>query len=97
MSGGPRLPQRPPRPQLPVGKSVVIAVVLSVLIPGVGHLYIGRYLRGLVWFVGAVAIGVILNQQAVVTPTALALIVLVSVLASIDAWVLMKRDPASRP
>lgn len=49
------------------------------------------------WFVGAVIIGVILNQQAVVTPTALALIVLVSVLAAIDAWVLMKRDPASRP
>ncbi len=63
MSGGPRLPQRPPRPQLPVGKSVVIAVVLSLLIPGIGHLYIGRYLRGLVWFVGAVIIGVIFTSR----------------------------------
>ena len=28
-----------------------VAAVLSVLVPGLGHVYAGRLLRGLIWFV----------------------------------------------
>jgi hypothetical protein len=38
------------RPRVP---SPGLAAVLSVLVPGLGHLYAGRLLAGLVWFLAA--------------------------------------------
>lgn len=35
------------------GPSPGIAAVLSVLLPGLGHVYAGRLLVGLVWFLAA--------------------------------------------
>ena len=37
------------RPRVP---SPGVAAVLSVLLPGLGHVYAGRLLAGLVWFLG---------------------------------------------
>ena len=66
MSEPPEPPRRPPGPQLRAGRSVIFAIILSLLIPGLGHLYAGRYGRALIWFAGALAIGIILNQEATI-------------------------------
>lgn len=86
MSTGP--PQTPRR--RPQGRSVVIAIILSLIIPGLGHVYIGRFGRALIWFAGAIGIGVILDQQASITPAALVVLTVLGVLAAIDAMVMLK-------
>jgi hypothetical protein len=97
MSEPPEPPPPPQRPQLRAGRSVVFAIVLSLLIPGLGHLYAGRYSRALVWFVGALAIGLILNQEATLSSGSLVLVTALGVLAAGDCWWLMKSDPVQRP
>ena len=93
MSPGP--PQSAPR--RPAGRSIIITVILSILIPGLGHVYTGRYGRALVWFAGALIIGVILDQQATLTTTALVLLSVLGLAAAGDAVVLMKRFPKVGP
>jgi hypothetical protein len=96
MSEPPEPPRRPQGPQLRAGRSVVFAIILSLLIPGLGHLYAGRYGRALIWFVGALAIGLILNQEATISSASLALVTGLGVLAAGDCWWLMKSDPVER-
>lgn len=93
MNEPPEPPKRPQGPQLRVGRSVVVAIILSLLIPGLGHLYAGRYGRALIWFIGALAVGLILNQQATLSSGALVLVTAMGVLAAGDCWWLMKNDP----
>ncbi len=83
-------PPRSPRTRRPAGRSVAIAIILSLVIPGLGHVYIGRMARAVIWFLGAVAIGVILDQQAGITPGALIVLTVLGVCASIDALVMLK-------
>lgn len=92
MSPDPRRPQRPQRPQLrrPGGRSIAIAIILSLIIPGLGHVYIGRFGRALIWFVGALAIGLILDQQATITSGALIVLTVLGVLSAIDALVMLR-------
>jgi hypothetical protein len=97
MSEPPEPPRRPPGPQLRAGRSVIFAIILSLLIPGLGHLYAGRYGRALIWFAGALAIGIILNQEATISPASLVLVTALGVLAAGDCWWLMKSDPVKRP
>lgn len=67
-------------------KSTVIAVVLSLLITGVGHVYLGQITRGGAWLVGGIAAGVALSVVD------LALLALVFPLgAAIDAGYLASR------
>ncbi len=92
-------PQGPPpggRPRIPVGRSVIVAVILSLLLPGLGHLYIGRYGRALIWFGGAIAVGLILNQVPVLPTGAWVLVTVLAVFAAIDAWWIMRNDPVER-
>ncbi len=42
-------------------KSVVLAAVLSFLIAGLGHFYLGEWKRGGSWLIGALILGVILT------------------------------------
>lgn len=93
MSEPPESPRRPQGPPWRAGRSVIVAVILSLLIPGLGHVYAGRYGRALIWFIGALAIGLILNQQATLSSGALALVTVLGVLAGADCWWLMKSDP----
>lgn len=86
-------PKRPQGPQLRAGRSVILAVVLSLFIPGLGHLYTGRYGRALIWFIGALAVGLILNQQTTLSSGSLVLVTAMGVLAAADCWWLMKTDP----
>lgn len=79
-----------PRRRRPGGRSVTLAVIFSLLIPGLGHVYIGRFGRALIWFAGALVIGVILDQQASITPAALIVLTVLGVLAAVDAMVMLK-------
>ena len=40
---------------VPAPRSLAIAVVLTLIIPGAGHLYLRRWLAALIWFVLALA------------------------------------------
>lgn len=86
MSPGPT----PPRIRRPGGRSIVLAIILSLLIPGLGHVYIGRLGRALIWFAGALAIGIILDSQATISPGSLILLTVLGVLSAIDALVMLR-------
>lgn len=89
MSSPPRRTSRPPL-RRPGGRSIAIAIILSLIIPGLGHVYIGRFARALIWFIGALGIGLILDQQAAITPGSLAVLTVLGVLSAIDALVILK-------
>lgn len=89
MSPEPRRPARPPL-RRPGGRSIAIAIILSLIIPGLGHVYIGRFARALIWFIGALGIGIILDQQASITPGALIVLTVLGVLSAIDALVMLR-------
>jgi len=82
-------PARPPG-RRPGGRSVTIAVILSLVIPGLGHLYIGRFGRALIWFIGGIAIGIILDQQGSLTPGTLIVLGVLGVLAAVDCMVMLR-------
>lgn len=42
------------------GKNPLLAAVLTLLITGAGHIYAGKALRGVGWFVGSIAGAVVL-------------------------------------
>lgn len=47
----------------PTGRrAVVIAVLLSILMPGLGHAYALHLPRALVWFAGVIGVGVVLRN-----------------------------------
>ena len=66
-------------------KSPIIAVILNLLIAGLGHVYLGYTKRGIVLFLLTVLIAVI--------SSGLGWIVVV-ILCSYDAWQLAKNRPA---
>lgn len=80
----------PPRGRRPAGRSVTIAIILSLIIPGLGHIYIGRLGRALIWFLGSIAIGVILDQQGSLTPGSLIVLGVLGVLAAVDCLVMLR-------
>lgn len=69
---------------------MVIAVLLSLVIPGLGHVYIGRLGRALIWFLGGLAIGIILDQQGRLSPGSLIVLSVLGIAAAIDALVMLK-------
>ena len=46
------------QPKLP-RKSPVISAILSLLIAGLGQIYLGRFWRGAAWFIGGVILGIL--------------------------------------
>ena len=64
-------------------KSAVLAALLSLLVTGTGHLYLGAVTRGVAWFLGSAAIAVFL---AVVVPEATILAFGLPFAAAIDAY-----------
>ena len=43
-------------------RSLIIATLLSLLLPGLGHAYALRLARALVWFAGTIVVGIVLGQ-----------------------------------
>jgi hypothetical protein len=60
VSASPDMPSRPP--------SRVVAVLLSLLAPGVGHVHVGQARRGLVLFAGLLAVQAALFAGAFLVP-----------------------------
>ncbi len=69
---------------------MAIAIILSLIIPGLGHIYIGRIGRALVWFLGALVVGLILDQQAGITPGALIVLTVLGIVAAVDALMMLR-------
>lgn len=77
----------------PVGeKNPGISAIASLVIPGAGQIYNGQFTRGIVWFVGAGMIDVVIAILAIVLtviligPLFLLLIPVVNVVAAYDAY-----------
>jgi signal peptidase I len=101
MSSAARAPQTP-------GRSRLIAGLLSLIAPGVGHLYIGRRRRGFLLIAALLAIQILLLALAFVLPSsavvllAFALIVAAAyagwfLFVLVDAVRLARRGDGSRP
>jgi hypothetical protein len=78
-------------------RAVLIAAVLSLLLPGLGHAYAFRLTRALVWFAGTIAVGLVLGQGEENTGLALAMGGVLAVLAAADIALVMWLDGRSRP
>ncbi len=52
--------------------------------------YIGRFGRALIWFIGALVIGVILDQQGSLTPGSLIVLVVLGIAAAVDCLVMLR-------
>jgi TM2 domain-containing membrane protein YozV len=75
-----------PRPDSSdTSKSAGLAALLSLLITGVGHLYLGEIARGAGWFVGGIGLAVVL---AATIPELGLLSFLIPVAAAVDAYAL---------
>lgn len=76
---------------------MAVAIILSLIIPGLGHLYIGRFGRALIWFIGGLVIGIILDRQGSLTPGSLIVLGVLGVLAAIDCLVMLRFFKPDRP
>jgi hypothetical protein len=71
--------------------------VFSLFLPGLGHVYMGRFARALIWLAGTLAIAVIIREESDLDTQLLALQAAVNVFAAIDICLLIKTEgPAPR-
>lgn len=78
-------------------RAVLIAALLSLLLPGLGHAYALRLTRALVWFAGTIAVGLVLGQGEENTGLAIAMGLTIAVLAAADIALVMWLDARKRP
>lgn len=72
----------------------MLGVVLSLVVPGLGHLYLGRRGRAAIWFAGFVAVTAIFwSRDDLGSPVAFAIVAALSLLAALDAVVLVRLGP----
>jgi hypothetical protein len=76
-------------------RAVVIAVILSLILPGLGHAYMGRLGRALIWFGGTVLIAIVVGQGSDNTALALSMGVTIAVFAALDAFILSRAGSRS--
>lgn len=81
---------RPRRTPPPGTRGTVIAIILSLLIPGLGHAYLGVLGRALIWFGGTIAIALVMGQGGDNTGLALAMGVAIGVFAALDVLVIRR-------
>jgi hypothetical protein len=88
--------RRPPGPPPREGRlAFITALVLTVAVPGVGHLYMNLLVRGLIWLAGNIAILLILVQGDVETLPLFLVLAAIRGAALIDLVVLL-RAPGRR-
>ena len=79
-----------PGPRPTTRRSLVIAVLLSLLLPGLGHAYAYRLPRALIWFGGTIVIGLVLGSGASDdTAVAISMGLTIAVLAAVDVAMVM--------
>lgn len=85
------------RRRAPSGRrATVIAVVLSLLLPGLGHAYMSRLGRALVWFGGVILIGLVVSRDGDNRALALAMGAAIAVAAAVDVALVERLDPPPR-
>ena len=84
------------RPSPTGRRAVVIAVVLSLLLPGLGHAYMNRLGRALIWFGGTILIAIVVGQGSDNTALALSMGLAIAVFAAVDIALLTSADAARR-
>lgn len=82
-----------PRPT--TRRTVVLAIVFSLLLPGLGHAYTVRLPRALIWFAGTIVIGLVIGSSEDDTGLAIAMGLVIAVLAALDIALVMWLE--SRP
>ncbi|MEQ8834415.1 MAG: hypothetical protein RIB67_08200 [Miltoncostaeaceae bacterium] len=80
----------PRRPQPTGRRATIIAVVLSLLLPGLGHAYLGLLVRALIWFGGTVVLALVVGQNDDNTRLAIAMGVAIGICAAIDALIVRR-------
>jgi hypothetical protein len=70
--------------------------VLSVLLPGLGHVYLGKFPRALIWFAGSLVIAGILRQGALDDWVPFVMLLAVGVFAAVDGWIVLRPDSARK-
>jgi hypothetical protein len=68
---------------------MLIAALLSLLLPGLGHAYAQHFARALVWFLGLVVVSLVLGSGEERRALALGLYGAIAVLAALDAVLVM--------
>jgi hypothetical protein len=76
----------------------VLAVVFNLILPGLGHAYMGKLGRALIWAAGAIALGLVLQGGATEPPTwaRLVLPAALAACAAVDIAALMRMDGTAR-
>lgn len=80
----------PRRPQPRGRRATIIAVVLSLLLPGLGHAYLGLLVRALIWFGGTVVLALVVGQNEDNTLLAVAMGVSIGICSAIDALIVRR-------
>jgi hypothetical protein len=79
------------RRQAPTGRrATIIGVVLSILIPGLGHAYLGYLTRALIWFGGTVVLAIVVGGGDENAGLALGMGIAIGVFAAIDTLVIRR-------
>jgi hypothetical protein len=81
----------------PTGRrALILAVILSLLLPGLGQAYQGRLWRALIWFGGTVVIAVVVGRGGDDTTLALSMGTSIAVLSALDILVIARVESRSR-
>jgi len=75
---------------------MALAAVLSLVLPGLGHVYIGRFGRALIWFGGALLVGGIVNQEEAELWIGVVTLAAVAIFAALDAGMIVHADGRHR-
>lgn len=70
-------------------RTVMIAVLLSLLLPGLGHAYAYRLPRALIWFGGTIVIGLVIGGGGDHTGLAIVMGIAIATLAAVDIALVM--------
>ena len=84
--------RRPP----PTRRGLILAVILSLLLPGLGQAYQGRLWRALIWFGGTVLIAVVVGRGGDDPTLALSMGTAIAVASAVDILILARAESRSR-
>ena len=94
-AGGVRIAPRRPTP-VPSPRTTSIIVVLSLLLPGLGHVYVGKFPRALIWFAGSLVIAGILRGGSLEEWIPFAVLGALGAFAALDGWLVIRPDGGSK-
>ena len=69
------------------------AAILSLLITGLGQIYLKRIARGLTWLFGGIALGIMLGM---IVPDFSSIAIVIPILSSVDAYIIGKKTKSKK-